>query len=61
MKIPSVIFYVLLIDKQTDKRRETSLISAVARICCEEVQSWKLGHGVTRGKLQGRLQQLLDN
>ena len=40
---------------------ETVLIkgdSGVARICCEEGESWQLGHG--RG-LQGRVQQLLDD
>jgi len=35
--------------------------SGVARICCEEGQSWRLCHRGTRGGLQGRVQQLLDD
>ena len=35
----------------------TGEIRGVARICCEEGQSWKLGHG----GLQGRVQQRLDD
>jgi len=34
--------------------------SGIARICCEEGQSWKVSWGI-HGKLQGRLQQLLDD
>jgi len=36
------------------------MTSDVARICCEELQSWKLSWG-THGGLQGLVQQLLDD
>jgi len=40
--------------------RNESSYSGVARICCQEGQSWKLGHAWgTRVGLQGRVQQLL--
>jgi len=34
--------------------------SGVARICCEEGYSWKLGHGALTADW-GRMQQLLDD
>jgi len=38
-----------------------SVSSGVARICCEEEQSWKLCHGALTVEVQGRVQQLLDD
>jgi len=37
-----VVYHVCLVTKDS---RYSSEISGVARICCEEGQSWKLGHG----------------
>jgi len=34
----------------------TFIVSGVAKICCEERQSWKSGHGALTGGLQGRRQ-----
>jgi len=38
------------------------MTSGVARICCKEGQSWKLGHGALTANFRaGQVQQLLDD
>jgi len=46
-------------------RQYDPICSGVARICCGEGQSWKLGHGALTANFKnfeaGWLQQLLDD
>jgi len=57
----SVVFIQTSVVSLTHSVSYYSTFSGVARICCDDRQSWKVGQGALTAGLQGRVQQLLDD